>query len=344
MDKKTYTFMISTNRRGETHSFTVNSAWLKTILFMSLLLSVLIGAAAVDYVGLLLQAGENKRLQAENATLKRQFQVVESQLESLETGLERVKNFSKKLRLITNIDDENRSLKLSVDPNESFGQLTGTDSGSMLDVSGRSGDQSDRSPSAAFLQKDNLFMNAPPLDTKRGELGIEIRRDYATLSIKIDRAVKEAQLREQGILELYESLSERQSLLAATPSIKPARGWFTSRFGYRIDPFTAKPVMHAGLDIAAPPGTPVYAPADGVVSFVGYESGYGKLVSVDHGYGVVTRFAHNSRILVEKGQKVSRREVISTVGNTGRSSGPHLHYEVRVHGVPVDPMNYILDQ
>ncbi|MEO0336635.1 MAG: M23 family metallopeptidase [Pseudomonadota bacterium] len=332
MDKKTYTFMISTNRRGETHSFTVNSAWLKTILFLSLLLSVLIGAAAVDYVGLLLQAGENKRLQAENATLKRQFQVVESQLESLETGLERVKNFSKKLRLITNIDDENRSLKLSVNKGEDFDELTGTDSGSFLS---KDMAQKDRSPSAAFLQKDNLFMNAPPLDTKRGELGIEIRRDYATLSIKIDRAVKQAQLREQGILELYESLSERQSLLAATPSIKPARGWFTSRFGYRIDPFTAKPVMHAGLDIAAPPGTPVYAPADGVVSFVGYESGYGKLVSVDHGYGVVTRFAHNSRILVEKGQKVSRREVISTVGNTGRSSGPHLHYEVRVHGVPV---------
>lgn len=336
MDKKTFTFLISTNRRGETYSFTINSAWLKTVVFLGLLGSVLIGAAAVDYVGLLLEAGENKRLQAENATLRRQFQVVESQLESLETGLERVKNFSKKLRLITNIDDENRSLKLAVDPNEDFGAITGNESSFL--------DKSDRQPSAAFLQKDNLFMKAPPLDTKRGELGIEVRRDYATLSVKIDRAVKEAQLREQGILELYESLSERQSLLAATPSIKPARGWFTSRFGYRLDPFTAKPKMHAGIDIAAPPGTPVYAPADGVVSFVGYESDYGKLVSIDHGYGVMTRFAHNSRILVEKGQKVSRREVISTVGSTGRSSGPHLHYEVRVHGVPVDPLNYILDQ
>src|SRR6056297_47216 len=108
MDKKTFTFLVSTNRRGETYSFTINSAWLKTVVFLGLLGSVLIGAAAVDYVGLLLEAGENKRLQAENATLRRQFQVVESQLESLETGLERVKNFSKKLRLITNIDDENR--------------------------------------------------------------------------------------------------------------------------------------------------------------------------------------------------------------------------------------------
>ncbi len=334
--KKTYTFLIATNRRGKTQSVTITAAWLKALVFFGVILTVLMGAAFVDYVGLLLEAGENKRLQTENATLKRQFQVVESKLESLETGLERVNRFSKKLKLITNIDDQDRSLKLSVNTNEVPAQMMGTD----LPI----GPHPQREPTAAFPQKDSLFMETPPLDEKRGELGIEVRRDYATLSVRIDRAVKEAQLREQGILQLYESLSERQSLLAATPSIKPARGWFTSRFGYRIDPFTGKPVMHAGLDIAAPPGTPVYAPADGVISFVGYESGYGKLVSIDHGYGVVTRFAHNSRLLVEKGQKVSRRDVISTVGSTGRSSGPHLHYEVRVHGIPVDPRNYILDE
>lgn len=333
MDKKTFTFLVTTNRRGKTHSFTVPSAWLKSLVFFAVVLTVLVGATFVDYVGLLLEAGQNKRLQAENVTLKRQFQVVESKLESLETGLERVNQFSKKLKLITNIDDEDRSLKLSLsNSNNNSDFLPGQQPAYQ------------RKPTAAFLKKDDLFLQSPPLNEANGELGIEVRRDYATLSVRIDRAVKNAQLREQGILQLYESLSERQSLLAATPSIKPARGWFTSRFGYRIDPFTGKPVMHAGLDIAAPPGTPVYAPADGVVSFVGYESGYGKLVSIDHGYGVITRFAHNSRLLVEKGQKVARKDVISTVGSTGRSSGPHLHYEVRVHGVPVDPRNYILDE
>ncbi|MCB0407648.1 MAG: M23 family metallopeptidase [Bdellovibrionales bacterium] len=336
MDKKTFTFLIATNRRGKTHSVTLTAAWLKTLVFLGIIITVLVGAGFVDYVGLLLEAGENKRVQAENSTLRRQFQVVESKLESLETGLERVNRFSKKLKLITNIDDEDRSLKLSVSTNDIPDEYSSEGSGDM--------DFQQREPSAAFLKKDSVFMENPPLDEGHGELSIEVRRDYATLSVRIDRAVKEAQLREQGILQLYESLSERQSLLAATPSIKPARGWFTSRFGYRVDPFTGKPMMHAGLDIAAPPGTPVYAPADGVVSFVGYESGYGKLVSIDHGYGVVTRFAHNSRLLVEKGQKVSRRDVISTVGSTGRSSGPHVHYEVRVHGVPVDPRNYILDE
>src|SRR5690606_17811528 len=156
--------------------------------------------------------------------------------------------------------------------------------------------------------------------------------------------VREAGLREQGVIKLQELLAERQSILNQTPSIKPARGWFTSRFGYRVDPFTAKPEMHYGLDIAAAPGTPVMAPADGVVSYVAYESGYGKIVSIDHGYGVRTRFAHNSQIYVELGQRVKRRDVISAVGSTGRSSGPHVHYEVRVNDVPVDPRNYVLDE
>ena len=175
------------------------------------------------------------------------------------------------------------------------------------------------------------------------ELAIEYKRDYATLAVRIDRAVSDSHLREKSILELWESLSERQSLLNSTPSIKPVKGWYTSRFGYRISPFTGRPVMHNGLDIAAAPGTPVYAPADGVVSFAGYDSGYGKLVSIDHGYGVITRYAHNSQIFVTVGQKIRRWDVIAGVGNTGQSTGPHLHYEVRVNNVPVDPANYILE-
>ena len=189
-----------------------------------------------------------------------------------------------------------------------------------------------------------MFFKAPAPDESVGEVASEQARDYASLAIRIDSAVQEVGIREQGVLELWESLSERQNLLAATPSIKPVRGWFTSKFGYRISPFTSKPVMHAGLDVAAAPGSPIYAPADGVVSFAGYDPGYGKLVSIDHGYGVVTRFGHTSQIYVELGQKIKRRDIIAAVGTTGRSTGPHLHYEVRVNDVPVDPGNYILDE
>jgi murein DD-endopeptidase MepM/ murein hydrolase activator NlpD len=163
------------------------------------------------------------------------------------------------------------------------------------------------------------------------------------LAIRIDRAIRDSELKEQSVLSLWSALSDRQSLLAATPNVRPTRGWITSRFGYRISPFTGRPSFHAGIDIAASPGTPIVAPADGIVSFVGFDQGYGKILTIDHGYGVTTRYGHASQIFVRMGQRVSRFDVVASVGSTGRSTGPHLHYEVRVNGVPRNPMLYILD-
>lgn len=334
MDKKAFTFLVISNRRGQTRSVMVSAAWIKTGMVLGAIVLVLIAAAVTDYIGLLLEAGENKRLLAENTTLKRQFEVIESKVNSLENSLERVKNFSTKLKLITNVEDEDRSVKLALGPMPKPGQ----------NLNDSPGGGEDRKPASEFLEKEAMFMEKSPLDEAKQELLNQTKQNYASLSIRIDKAVKQTELREQGILELWETLAERQSLLNSTPSIKPARGWFTSRFGYRLDPFSGKPVMHYGLDIAGPPGTPVYAPADGVISYVGYEAGYGKIVTIDHGYGVRSRYAHNSQVFVELGQQVKRWDVISAIGSTGRSSGPHLHYEVRVHGVPVDPINYVLEE
>lgn len=335
MDNKTYTFLITSNRKGQTRSVTLSASWLKTIVALSLIGMVLLAAGAVDYVGLLLQEGENKRLLAENAQLTKQFQVVESKLNALESSLERIKTLTTKIKLITNLEDEDRTLNLAMGPRPRIDDS--------LPEANSSSDQ--RGPAATeFLKADAVFFEKSPLDEARGELANTNDRNYANLSIRIDKAVKEAGLREQGVIKLQELLAERQSILNQTPSIKPARGWITSRFGYRVDPFTGKPEMHYGLDLAAAPGTPVVAPADGVVSYVAYEAGYGKIVAIDHGYGVRTRFAHNSQIYVELGQKVKRYDVIAAVGSTGRSSGPHCHYEVRVNDVPVDPINYILDE
>jgi murein DD-endopeptidase MepM/ murein hydrolase activator NlpD len=103
-------------------------------------------------------------------------------------------------------------------------------------------------------------------------------------------------------------------------------------------------MMHQGVDIAAEPGTPIFAPADGVISFAGFDGGYGQLISLDHGFGVVTRYGHCSQMFVKIGQKVHRGEKIGNVGNTGSTTGPHLHYEVRINNIPVDPRNFILDE
>ena len=143
--------------------------------------------------------------------------------------------------------------------------------------------------------------------------------------------------------ELSNFLKDQKSILACTPSIKPAEGWFSSGFGYRISPFTNRREFHKGLDIASRIGTPVIAPADGLVVFVGREGNYGKMITINHGYNVTTRYGHLHKYRVKKGQYVKRGKTIGNVGASGRTTGPHLHYEVLVNGVPVNPLRYVLN-
>ncbi|HEX9943213.1 MAG TPA: M23 family metallopeptidase [Thermoanaerobaculia bacterium] len=147
-----------------------------------------------------------------------------------------------------------------------------------------------------------------------------------------------------GALDAVEArLNERVRWISSTPAITPVRGIFTSGFGFRSDPLTHGRGIHQGVDIAAAPGQPVRASADGVVVQAGVIGGLGQAVYVAHGFGVTTRYGHMSHIDVRPGQRVKRGDALGRVGNTGRSTGYHLHYEVRVDGDPVNPLAYILD-
>ena len=137
---------------------------------------------------------------------------------------------------------------------------------------------------------------------------------------------------------------DQHQLLASTPSIWPVRGYLSERFGNRKDPFTGLPDFHPGIDIATPRGTRVMAPAEGVVVFCGQKGGYGNAMVIDHGYGIVTRYAHLDGFNVRPGQRVRRGDVIAFTGNTGRSTAPHLHYEVWVYDQMRNPIQYILDE
>jgi murein DD-endopeptidase MepM/ murein hydrolase activator NlpD len=150
-----------------------------------------------------------------------------------------------------------------------------------------------------------------------------------------------ASRQEISLQMLIEYFEDKRSLYASTPSVWPVRGWITSSFGNRNSPFSGIMKFHEGIDIAAQTGTPVMAPADGVVVKAGFSSGYGNLVELSHGYGIKTVFAHNSRINVKAGQRITRGDVISYVGDSGSSTGPHLHYEVRLNGLPVNPLKYM---
>jgi murein DD-endopeptidase MepM/ murein hydrolase activator NlpD len=131
--------------------------------------------------------------------------------------------------------------------------------------------------------------------------------------------------------------------LASTPSIWPTEGWVTSGYGYRISPFTGRRTFHAGIDIASDFGTRIVAPARGRVVFVGRKGSLGKTLKIDHGFGLRTFYGHAAEIHVERGQEIERGERIASVGSTGRSTGPHLHYSVEVNGRSVNPRNYIFE-
>ena len=329
--RKTITFYIVGTNASETKKFTLPVAYFKFSLFFAGLIIVSLMAGFIDYFGLIAQSLENKKLKLENIELQNQFKVVEAKLESLQSAIDRVNNISNKLKLITDIQLKDRPEKLNFPAQQVLGKIND-------EVKDNKINQADLAKNDPVIAEEEL------VNPLKGELAAEkSTANYATLVIRIDQAVTDSNLKEQDVIELWDLLSDRQSLLAATPSIKPARGPIGSKYGYRIDPINGQKKMHAGIDVAGPTGTPVRAPANGIVSFAGWDDQYGKLVSIDHGYGVLTRYGHNSQLFVQVGQKVSKYDVISAIGNTGRSTGAHLHYEVRVNGVAVNPENYILD-
>lgn len=146
-----------------------------------------------------------------------------------------------------------------------------------------------------------------------------------------------------GFESLLKYLETQVDLLASTPSIRPVSGWVTSRFANRISPFTGRREFHNALDIANRIGTPIMAPADGRVSFAGRRWLLGNVLEINHGHGFVTRYAHCQKLKKKKGERVKRGETIALMGNTGRSTGPHLHYQIKLNGVPVNPEKYIIN-
>jgi len=167
--------------------------------------------------------------------------------------------------------------------------------------------------------------------------------EVSRISQNVDALLRKAHYQVESFAEVETRLAKDTEMWDHIPSIVPTTGRFSGRFGYRKDPILGIRKMHCGVDISNKIGTPVIAPADGVVCFTGKLTGYGIVMKIDHGYGITTVYAHLSRIYVEPGQEVSRYDLIAAIGNTGRTVGPHLHYEVRIAGKAVNPEGYLLD-
>ena len=185
-------------------------------------------------------------------------------------------------------------------------------------------------------------IGGPTIPAPAGAPSSAARRSHE-IRVDLNGLIRRANLLASSFREATDSLSVHSARLAATPSIMPTQGWLTSAFSsMRAHPILHVARPHEGIDVTAPSGTPIEAPAAGTVTDAGWESGYGNTITIDHGFGIVTKFAHTSKILVRTGQRVSRGQRIALVGNTGLATGPHLHYEVHVNGRPVNPLKYVL--
>jgi len=159
----------------------------------------------------------------------------------------------------------------------------------------------------------------------------------------IERLQSEAMSREESLSELEKLLQVKREMIVHTPSIWPVMGWVTSGFGFRTNPFTGLTQMHEGLDISNRVGTPVIATADGIVSDIGNDTAHGRVLLIFHGFGMTSRYSHLNKVFVKTGQRVKRGDKIAEIGMTGKTTGPHLHYEVKLNGISVNPARYILN-
>lgn len=189
-----------------------------------------------------------------------------------------------------------------------------------------------------------LGIDESSLPVAAGGGGMDLPRSTGRHSL-FDQEIEALQSRTDSLESSFEELDdrfrERMRRLSSTPSIMPVPGWFSHGYGWRKDPWTGKRQFHRGIDIVADAGTPIFATADGLVSRATRVADYGKMVDLSHGFGYVTRYGHMSEILVRPGQQVQRGEVIGRVGSTGRSTGPHVHYEVFRDGRRVNPWKYL---
>jgi murein DD-endopeptidase MepM/ murein hydrolase activator NlpD len=351
MDKY-YTVMVVPEKQKGVKTYRIPTVLFKSLAFMSVMLVMLIGVLAYDYWKILQQVYENKHLSIENRQLKEQIQLFQMKMNTLGDDLKRINTFEKKLRVITGLEDISTKGPVYKDKGEEKESFSLEDLNSSLDLKFEEEieDQPRFKELKALYDKKiaaSLGLERSYLLTKQwsdlARRSFALSNDYAKFDYKYAQIRDVISNIEGNIHNLDQFLLDKESYLNSTPTILPADGWITSYFGQRMSPWAGRLKMHEGLDVGAPYGTPVHSPADGIVTFSGEKAGFGKFVQVDHGYGIETIYAHNQSLSVRSGQKVKRGALLSAVGNTGHSTGPHLHYEVRVNGIAVDPLYFILD-
>lgn len=352
MDKY-YTVMVVPEKQKGVRTYRIPTTLFKSLAFMMVMLFMFVGVLAYDYWKILQQVYENKHLSIENRQLKEQIQLFQMKMNTLGEDLKRINTFERKLRVITGLEDittKGPLYKSEKDEEKESYSLENLNSSLEIKFQDDIEDQPKYKELKVLYEKkiaSSLGLERSYLLTKQwsdlARRSFTLSNEYAKFDYKYAQLKDVVSAIEGNIHKLDQFLLDKESFLNSTPTLLPAEGWITSYFGQRMSPWAGKLKMHEGLDVGAPYGTKVVSPADGIVTFSGEKVGFGKFVQIDHGYGIETIYAHNQSLYVRPGQKIKRGTLLAAVGNTGHSTGPHLHYEVRVNGIAVDPLYFILD-
>ncbi len=302
MKQKNFTFLYIPSENAVPKPIRIPKVAAYSAMTLALLMTGIATWAVVKYHGKIRQTYRLATVERQNEQLREQLTGLTADVDELRRDVHQNFDFQKKARILANLDD------LPEDVQE-------------VGVGG---------PSFTYIQ------SLSHLDEATRESVLGAKND-------VDKMLRQARLQSESYEEILTNLNESADILRHTPSLRPVNvGFVSSRYGWRMDPINGRRQMHRGLDFSARKGTPVFAPADGVVTFSGNWKTYGKVVEISHGHGFVTRFAHLEKQLVKKGQKIKRGDTIGRVGQTGRSTFTHLHYEVEKDGQRVNPAKYII--
>ena len=304
MAHRRWTVIVVPHSASSSKSVSVSTTVLKLVVGVATVVTASALAAAVSVLSHGVDVTRNHQLERENAVLARELDRLGGRVGSLSDTLALISRRDQEIRLVAGLEP--------LDPDVRRAGIGG--------------------PAGLWPEREELL----------SDVGANGRRAFG-VHADLDALIRRANLIATSFKQAGDSLQSQVQRLAAMPSIMPTSGFLSSRFSsIRYHPILHENRAHEGVDITAPYGTEVISPAGGRVVKVGWENGYGLAISVDHGYGIETRYAHLSRTAVAVGQVLRRGDRLGWVGNTGLSIGPHLHYEVLVNGRPTDPLRYVM--
>jgi len=316
--ERNYSVIIVSGATSTNKEFVISSKLIRNSIIGIILLLLVFGFIIFDYLTISFDKEKMKRLERDNIEKERTISELSQNMRDVESQLKQMAVYKEKILVAMGLTSPDALKEVGMGGGYSGSGVITNIPGSTDVPNSATTNQEQSQPQPQVQNKENLLKSA-------GEIN------------------KEAQ-KIQSTLKFVESVMQKQKVrLASTPSVWPTKGYLTSPLGWRIHPLTGKRDYHNGQDIATQYGNKVKATADGVVLVAEHWDYLGNLIIIDHGFGFTTRYGHLASFNVKEGDQVKRFQVIGYVGNTGRSSAPHLHYEVRYFDKPLNPINFIID-